>query len=495
MRVKAPLDGRVAWDGLRSQILKRITPEEAEIRDIEEFCERTERQLTAHLQQAGLKAVAEVHGSAARGTWLSGERDIDVFIVLDPGLGREVLPRVLDVVKSFVGEGWVEAYAEHPYIQAVLEGFDVEFVPCFRFDPRRGLISATDRTPLHTKFVNENLAPARRVEVRLLKRFMRGVCVYGAEVKVDGFSGYLCELLVIHFGSFEDVLSAASVWRRREVVDVTGDAYPEGLRKRFKAPLVVVDPVDSERNVASAVSDTAMWTFVAAARSFLKRPAGKFFYPEQLEVDASMLLKAFDKRDSNLLFVVVEDDAVDVPDVLWGQLYKAERVIASLLVKGEFRVIRSAAWSDEASKHILVFEVESAAIPGVGRLKGPPVEMGDSSERFLEAHLDVESTVSGPWIEGRRWWVETRRRQMDARLLLVSALSDGGRSIGISRRLSLKMARGCEVLMDGGISVHLYGGFARFLNGFLRGRPGWLECHRLTRRAPQDPGGPSPLLS
>jgi len=473
--VKAALDEVIAWGELRARILGRITPDEAEMRAVEKFCERTEEELTARLREAGLEAVAEVHGSAARGTWLSGERDVDVFIVLDPGYGREALQRALDVVKAYVGEGWVEAYAEHPYIRAVVEGFDVEFVPCFRFDPRVGLISATDRTPLHTRFVNEHLTPAGRAEVRLLKRFMQGVGVYGAEVKVGGFSGYLCELLVVRFGSFEAVVGAASAWGRGEVVDITGGADPKGLRKRFRDPLVVVDPVDSGRNVASAVSNTAMWIFVAAARAFLKEPAEKFFYPGEAAVDASALLEALCARGSSLLFVVVEDDDVDVPDVLWGQLYKAEKVISNLLVKREFRVVRSAAWSDEASRHVLVFELESATIPGVMRLKGPPVEMAESSERFLRAHLGADSTVSGPWIEGRRWWAETRRQQTDASLVLASVLGDGGRSIGIPRRLGGKMARGCEILVDGEVSGYLEGGFAGFLDRFLRGRPGWLE--------------------
>ena len=467
------MDVRVLWGELREEILGRVTPSDAERRSVEEFCMRTERELTTCLRKVGLEAVAEVHGSAGRGTWLSGDRDIDVFIVLDPGYGRAVLSKVLDVVKAYVGEGWVEAYAEHPYIRAVVEGFDVEFVPCFRVDPREGLISATDRTPLHTQFVKEHLTPKGRAEVRLLKQFMRGVGVYGADVKVSGFSGYLCELLIVRLGSFEDILRAASGWRRGEVIDITGSADPDKLRKRFRDPLIVVDPVDPGRNVASAVSDTALWTFAASARAFLKEPNEKFFYPDEA-VDISALLEALSRSDSNLLFVVIEDGDVDVPDVLWGQLYKAERAVAKLLAKRKFRVVRSAAWSDEASKHLLVFELESATIPGVERKMGPPVEMAESSERFLKAHLCADSTVSGPWIQGRRWWVETRRRQTDARLVLTNVLRDGGRSVGIPRRLSRKITRGYEVLVDGEISSHLQRGFARFLDSFLKGRPDWL---------------------
>ena len=31
---------------------------------------------------------------------------------------------------------------------------------------------------------------------------MQGIGVYGAEIKVGGFSGYLCELLVMKYGGF-----------------------------------------------------------------------------------------------------------------------------------------------------------------------------------------------------------------------------------------------------------------------------------------------------
>jgi len=462
----------ISWGGLRAEILRRITPGEAERRAVREFSLKTERDLTARLREAGLDAVAEVQGSTARDTWLSGERDIDVFLILDPGYGRAILPRALEVVKGYVGGGWVEAYAEHPYIRAVVDGFQVEFVPCFRIDPEEGLISATDRTPLHTRFVNGHLAPDGRAEVRLLKRFMHGVGVYGAEVKVGGFSGYLCELLVIRFGSFEAVLDAASGWRRGEVIAVPGAR--QGAPRRFRGPLIVVDPVDQGRNAASAVSDTSMWTFTAAARAFLREPAERFFYPEETEVDALALLESLRGRGSNLLFVAVEDDDVDVPDVLWGQLYRAERALANLLAENGFLPIRSAVWSDEASRHILLFELESAILPELTRFKGPPVEMADSSDRFLQAHLGAESTVAGPWIEGRRWWVETRRHHTDARLLLESALRGGGRDAGVPRRLGEKIARGHRVLMDAEVSGHLHGGFTRFLDAFLRGRPGWL---------------------
>ena len=117
MKVEREMPRTGTWDELRENVLEQIVPEEAERERVGAFRRRMEEELTAWLKEAGLRATAEVHGSVARGTWLSGERDVDVFMVLDGGYDRGVLPGVLDAVKGFVGEGWVEAYAEHPYLK------------------------------------------------------------------------------------------------------------------------------------------------------------------------------------------------------------------------------------------------------------------------------------------------------------------------------------------------------------------------------------------
>jgi tRNA nucleotidyltransferase (CCA-adding enzyme) len=475
LKVEKEMRKAWSWAELRENVLGRVVPGKGERKEVEGFRRRVEEGLTQRLRDAGLRAGAEVHGSVAKGTWLAGEREIDVFVILDDSYDRGVLPRVLDVVKGYVGEGWVEAYAEHPYLKALVDGFQADFVPCFRVDPRRVLISATDRTPLHTGYVVERLSAESRDEVRLLKRFMKGVGVYGAEMRVGGFSGYLCELLVACLGSFEGVLERASSWGRGEVLDLLGDADGNALRKRFGDPLIVQDPVDPNRNVASAVSETAFWTLTAASREFLGSPGERFFYPREATVDAPTLLEGIRRHGPSLLFVVVDDGGADVPDVLWGQLYKAEKAMAGLLAKSGFGVFRSAVWSDESSMHVLVFELAALVLPGTERRAGPPVRLEGDGRRFLEAHLGAEDTVSGPWIEGDRWWVEARRAETDARRLVAAALGDGGRGIGVSRRLGDRIRAGHRVLVGGEIGECLGSDLAVFLDRFLKGRPAWLE--------------------
>ncbi len=108
--------------------------------------------------------------------------------------------------------------------------------------------------------------------------------------------------------------------------------------QKFREPLVVVDPVDPNRNVASAVTETTLWTFVAAARAFSAKPSMKFFKPEPLK-ESRDLLKRLQKRGSDFLFIVIPDKDPPVPDTLWGLLYRTERALGRTLAERGFKVL------------------------------------------------------------------------------------------------------------------------------------------------------------
>lgn len=452
-----------------------MEPSTDEIVEVERFCKKIVEELSRGLEEKGIAAKVETHGSVARGTWISGDKDIDLFLILDPRLDRTYLHKTLDVVKRYLGTGWIESYAEHPYIRAEKEGFEVEFVPCFNFDPSRSIISSTDRTPLHTQYVNHNLKTEQRDDVRLLKQFMRGVGVYGAEVKIGGFSGYLCELLIIKFKSFESALKAASSWKHSEVINLVENTDLNRLVKKFKDPLIVPDPVDPKRNVASAVSESSMWTFVAAARSFLKNPQEKYFYPEKIEADESSIQVLFKEHNTRFIFIYINDDSVPVPDVLWGQLYKTERAISKFLSIKDFTVLRSGVWSDEVSQHILVFELAYDPISKTVLNMGPPVEMAGNSEKFIKTHIHSNLVAAGPWIEGCRWWVLLKRKENQARPILEEEFKNKCPMLGVPKRLRTLLESKSRVLVDNEILEYTKRGFGEFLYQFLKGRPCWLD--------------------
>src|SRR5437016_12270614 len=169
-------------------------------------------------------------------------------------------------------------YAEHPYTRGWYGGFEVEIVPCYRITDASQRMSAVDRTPLHVDYVLGRVKDGQTDEIRLLKAWAEGIGVYGAEAKILGFSGYLCELLVLKYGTFRGVLEGSLAWRPGNVLE-----FDRPPARTFTEPLVVVDPVDPNRNVASAVGVEQMATFVHAARASLQAPGERFFFPRSLK--------------------------------------------------------------------------------------------------------------------------------------------------------------------------------------------------------------------
>ncbi len=460
-------------------VLKKITPNEKEKREVSSLAETLVKKVRAAAKEARLDAKIRVEGSVAKDTWLKTEPEIDIFMQSPPSTPREMFGTVcLDVAKKATKDSkQVERFAEHPYLEAVIGATLVNIVPCYRAKPGEWL-SATDRTPYHTDFVLPRLNDKLRSEIRLLKRFMKGINVYGAEIKVGGFSGYLCELLVLHYGRFFDVLKAGAGWREPWIVDYLD--YYEGredeIPKIFGEPLVVVDPVDRVRNVASAVRMERLIEFVAASREFLKSPDEQFFYPQALKAFTSTRMLEETRRRGTAIVFVLFGRVRAVPDIFWGQLYKTQRSLRKMLNQNDFTVVNDAVWSDEKALNLLLFEVESRYLPSLEKHIGPPVEKSSECERFLQKHLAASSTVSGPRLENDRWVVDIRRKHTDIVNLIKEKLSDGGRQVGVADLISKAMTKSLDIRVNGEISRTYLSNkdFAQFLTRYLIGKPQWL---------------------
>ncbi|HDD42914.1 MAG TPA: CCA tRNA nucleotidyltransferase, partial [Nitrososphaeria archaeon] len=262
--------------------LKIVKPSKLEERRLKRTLEKA--LLLARREAERIPGIVDItlEGSAAKDTWIKGRAEADIFIHFDPGVSKAELEEMIvklgtKIVEKLGGKPML-MYADHPYVEGVVNGVTVDVVACYRVEPP-GWRSATDRTPYHTRYVLENLKPGQEDEVRLLKGFMVGCGVYGAEIKVKGFSGYLTELLTIRYGSFLNVLREASSWRPPIIIDLKNyyESREEVLETFQDSPLIVIDPVDRSRNVAAAVSMTRLSEFILASRLFLRNPSLRFF--------------------------------------------------------------------------------------------------------------------------------------------------------------------------------------------------------------------------
>ena len=470
------------FEKIRREVLKRITPDAEKERYVFSLSEKLEKKVRAAVENAKIEAEVRVEGSVAKGTWLSQEPDIDIFMRLPITIAREQFGKIaLKIAReATVGYEQLERFAEHPYLEAFVDDVRVNIVPCYKVSKGEWK-SATDRTPYHTDYVRPLLNPELRAEIRLLKQFMKGTDVYGAEIKIGGFSGYLCELLVLNYESFSNVLRAVAESKGRQVIDYEGFYRGRGrdLDLLFKEPIVIIDPVDKRRNAASAVRKERLDEFIAASRAFLTTPDRRFFFPAKTKLlTKERILNLIIERDSSLVFIKFGRVAA-VPDVLWGQLYKSRRALRNLLLQNDFRIIRDAIWSNEKDMNLFIFELEQLSLPAIRRHNGPPLEKTKECESFLKKHLNAPDTLSGPMIENGRWIVETRRKILEADEFLELELKEGGRSSGVAEEISKAIRENFEILTDD-LVVNLYesnSGFAEFLTNYYYGKPSWLrEC-------------------
>ncbi|MGQ9507303.1 MAG: CCA tRNA nucleotidyltransferase [Candidatus Bathycorpusculaceae bacterium] len=469
-----------------AMVLEKITPKKAQRIKVEALAKKLEEKVAETAKAFDIIAKVRLEGSVAKDTWLSEDPEIDIFMRVPTTIPRKSLGDICLKIarKATEGSRQIERFAEHPYLEAFVEGVRVNIVPCYNV--KRGeWLSATDRTPYHTDYVKKHLNEQMRGEVRLLKKFMKGIGVYGAEIKIGGFSGYLCELLILHYKSFQKTLEAFAKHEKRMIIDIENQykGRENELRLLFQEPLLIVDPVDKGRNVASAVQPQKLYTFIAAARVFLKNPGLNFFYPPETKAISPKELKQELANHGSTLIFLIFPKIEAVPDVLWGQLYKSQRSLHKLLKLNDFTILRDTPWSDEKSINMFIFEIEKRFPPPVKKHLGPPLDKERECEKFLKKHLNNPNTISGPYIEDGRWVANIKRKYVDAVALLKEKLKDGGRSAGVAEQISQTLREGFKIFVDDEI-VKVYEknrDFAVFLTEFLYGKPKWLENAKTER--------------
>jgi len=403
------------------EVLLRVRPNASETERIRDVS--TELKKIVELYLAGIDIDIKVRfvGSVAKGTFLS-DPDLDIFLMFPNTVSRDELESIGLKTGEDVLHG-ERMYAEHPYTRGTFRGMEVDMVPCYALETTNKLLSAVDRTPFHTDYVLSNLSDGQKDDVRLLKAFMKGIGTYGAEPNTRGFSGYMCELLVIHYGSFENVIKAAAGWREGVTIAVGKRGPP------MFGPMIVYDPVDPKRNVASAVYIDTLALFIVACKAYLADPNIKFFFPVFRKPMNRLELRRVTKQHGSRLLTVKFNRPDANSDNIHSQIWKTQYALEKKLNTYSFNVLRAV--HDLDKKIVIVFELERDELSKTFKHIGPPVWVR-SSETFLNKWKDNEH--GKPFIEEGQWTVVAERRHDTA----AEMLEDEAAMAGIGREIELE---------------------------------------------------------
>ncbi len=437
---------------IEEKVLKRIVPTKKEEERLREVVSILKKMLESEIEKLRIDACPLLVGSVAKGTHLK-DPEIDMFICFSPSTSRADLEKYGLMLGESVLTDAERHFAEHPYLAGKFEDFTTEVVPCYQVEDPRKKMSAVDRTPFHTEYVMKKLKDRQRNEVRLLKRYAKGTGIYGAEAKIRGMSGYLCELLVLKYGSFHKVLKAASRWHVGAVLELEKKA-----EKKFSEPLVFIDPVDAGRNVASALSLDQFARFIHLSKSYLQGPKLNYFFPSKPrkptkpEVQRKMVA-----RGTDILAVVLRKPDI-VEDILYPQIWKAQKSIGRLCEDYDFTVIDCD--SRVVGNEILFFvELTSVELPPVRKHKGPATWM-KTADDFVEKWKDSRKRIAGPYVENGHLFFDLKREYRDAKSLLRKEI----KTLGLGKNLDQVVSKRFRILINDEIPT---GGYIVPLAGFL----------------------------
>ncbi|MHA1699972.1 MAG: hypothetical protein ACTSWN_14120 [Promethearchaeota archaeon] len=355
-------------------------------------------------------------------TQLAGNSDVDLFIGLNPSLiekysaleEKEKKIQIKNLFKIYIRdllatslkkqispEKIIFSYAEHPYLTIKFKGIKFDIVFCFNITSNyiheHGLITAMDRTPLHSVFVRDNLSPEQKDEVRLMKAFLKAQHVYGdrsAPGKM-GFVGYCIEIMIYFFHSIENLMvnfpklesQPLDIFKRPKDVLLKNPRYSNDV-------LIIIDPTDMNRNVGSSTSERAYRYANHVISKFLENPTPRYFQVQPIPAPKN--------KDYRYYSIIFSNSGTLHYTIVRDKLYKLGSTTIKAINRENHRdkkfgnVYFEVIFSNDDKKAAMAFFAEKPNIPGTYLRRGPSINSPKKNiYKFLKKHPDAKINDDG----------------------------------------------------------------------------------------------------
>ena len=372
---------------LLDEVASEITPSKKEEAESKKAAKDMLKRINAALK--GLDAKARIHGSFKKQTHLKNSYEKDIFVHFNYKKYSSSKQSLSSLLEKKLRKTFKKLYILHGsrvYFKIKEGRHSFEIVPILDIRSSRQAKNITDVSPLHAKWVREK-SKKLKGEIRLTKKFLKAQNIYGAESHVKGFSGYSCEILTIHYGSFLKLLQASKKWAPKQIIDPertykNSNPLPHLNKSKTTGPLVLIDPVQSSRNVTAALSRKSYDVFVKAAKKFLEKPSRKFFSVKSMSKED---VKKAKKKKAALLLIEIKPKP-GKPDVIGASTLKKYEFLKSQFEENGFKLEKSSWFREEGKNGVLWFLIRKPHPPKYEVRAGPRTKDKTHSKRFKAKH-------------------------------------------------------------------------------------------------------------
>jgi tRNA nucleotidyltransferase (CCA-adding enzyme) len=381
-----------------AEALEVVKPSEEERNDVSDRVKSFMKKLKKH---TGVQF--QLGGSGAKGTWTKGIKDADVYAKFSLSMYKDKSAEISDVLEKLIKvKGVKRLHGSRDYYQVRVDGFLFEIIPIMNITNADQALNITDISPLHTKYVIKN--KKYQDDIILAKAFFKANGIYGAESYIKGMSGYVIEVLVIHYGGFEKFVRACAKWGEKVVLDPKKyhkNVLLEVNKSKLDSPLILIDPVERGRNAAAAVGEEKFADLVSVCKKFVKKAKSDYFIPQ---------IFSLDKVKGDIVLEVSAKSGKQ--DVVGSKLLKVFEYVDKRLddfsPKGEWHW-DGKAWMWWKLKHVKLSEYEERI--------GPPVKIEHAVKKFKKKYRKA-------FVKKGRMYAKVKRDERDVKDIVNAVIRE-----------------------------------------------------------------------
>ncbi|VVB75224.1 CCA-adding enzyme [Candidatus Tiddalikarchaeum anstoanum] len=390
------------------KVLSRVNPTAEEIRIVSNIEKEIISKLEKESYSNNLDAEIVLGGSASRGTFMSGNHDLDFFFRFKNEDDIKNYYRNI-VEKCF--ENLVLMHGTRDYFKFKYKGYEIEVIPSVKYDSPSKAKNTADISFFHINYLRKKFEknPEMRKEVLLLKQFLKANELYGAESAKNGFSGYASELLIVYFKTFKNLMDFFENNKPKIILDIEKyykddkDVLKHLGETKSNNPLIIVDPLLPKRNAAASVSYDIFSNFVFRIRQFLRQPLIKLFNTRGLSI--SLVLERSNRRGTKVYDFKLKPDRNEYDIFKAKLLSKMKQLKKELETEGW--LVYSFGICDEK---IAYFELETIKNSKAKKHFGPFVwaDAKDFDKFFQKWQVNA---LGKPYVENNKLIVDVFRKE------------------------------------------------------------------------------------